>query len=69
MLSVSVTLPTRGLQGKNLEDVPEFFQQKCREDRLMRVNSSTCDGLEAKVLLLGNSELLVACKVLGRNRQ
>ena len=68
MLIMSITLPTRGLQGKNLEDAPEFFQQKCREDRLIRVNSSTCEGLEAKVLFLGNSELLVACKRWGRNR-
>ena len=68
MLSVSVTLPMRGLQGKNLEDAPEFFQQKCREDRLMRVNSSTREGLEAKVLL-GNSELLVACKGWRRDRR
>ena len=59
MLSMSITLPMRGLQGKNLEDVPEFFQQKCMENRLIKVNSSTGEGLEEKVLFLENSEQLL----------
>ena len=52
-------MTVRGLQGRSLEDIPEFFQQKCREGRLIRGNSP-CEGLAAMKVFFWR---IVSCEV------